>query len=47
MYAEDDNDRGWAGQTDGRRVRYALCTEDGPVTLPCEGLISGSLQDNA
>lgn len=47
MYAEDDNDRGWAGQTDGRRVRYALCTEDGPATLPCEGLISGSLQDNA
>lgn len=47
MYAEDDNDRGWAGQTDGRRVRYALCTEDGPVTLPCEGLISGALQDNA
>ena len=47
MYAEDDNDRGWAGQIDGRRVRYALCTEDGPATLPCEGLISGSLQDNA
>jgi N4-(beta-N-acetylglucosaminyl)-L-asparaginase len=47
MYAEDDNDRGWAGQTDGRRVRYALCTEDGPATLPCEGLISGALQDNA
>jgi N4-(beta-N-acetylglucosaminyl)-L-asparaginase len=47
MYAEDDNDRGWAGQTEGRRVRYALCTEDGPVTLPCDGLISGSLQDNA
>jgi N4-(beta-N-acetylglucosaminyl)-L-asparaginase len=47
MYAEDDNDRGWAGQTDGRRVRYALCTEDGPVTLPCDGLISGSLQDHA
>jgi N4-(beta-N-acetylglucosaminyl)-L-asparaginase len=47
MYAEDDNDRGWAGQTDGRRVRYALCTQDGPATLPCEGLISGALQDNA
>ena len=47
MYAEDDNDRGWAGQTDGRRVRYALCTEDGPATLPCEGLIPGALQDNA
>lgn len=47
MYAEDDNERGWAGQTDGRRVRYALCTQDGPATLPCEGLIAGALQDNA
>ena len=47
MYAEDDNERGWAGQTDGRRVRYALCTQDGPTTLPCEGLIPGALQDNA
>jgi N4-(beta-N-acetylglucosaminyl)-L-asparaginase len=47
MYGEDDNDRGWAGQTDGRRVRYALCTQDGPATLPCEGLIPGALQDNA
>lgn len=47
MYAEDDNDRGWAGQTDGRLVRYALCTQDGPKTLPCDGLIPGALQDNA
>jgi len=47
MYAEDDNDRGWAGQTDGRRVRYAVCTQDGPKTLPCDGLIPGALQDNA
>ena len=47
MYAEDDNERGWAGQTDGRRVRYALCTQDGPKTLPCEGLIPGALQDPA
>lgn len=45
MYAEDDNDRGWAGQTTGRNVRYALCTEDGPATLNCEGLIPGALQD--
>lgn len=47
MYAEDDNERGWAGQTDGRRVRYALCTESGAATLPCEGLIPGALQDEA
>lgn len=47
MYAEDDNERGWAGQTDGRRVRYAVCTQDGPKTLPCDGLIPGALQDNA
>lgn len=45
LYAESDDERGWAGQTDGRRVRYAVCTEGGAVTLPCEGLIPGALQD--
>jgi N4-(beta-N-acetylglucosaminyl)-L-asparaginase len=45
MYAEDDNDRGWAGQADARRVRYAACTENGPEMLNTEGLIPGALQD--
>ena len=45
MYGEDDNDRGWAGQVNGRRVRYAACTESGAEMLHCEGLISGALQD--
>ncbi|MCW5557942.1 MAG: N(4)-(beta-N-acetylglucosaminyl)-L-asparaginase [Verrucomicrobiae bacterium] len=45
LYAESDDERGWAGQTDGRRVRYAVCTESGAALLPCEGLIPGALQD--
>lgn len=45
MYAEDDNERGWAGQTEGRKVRYAICTENGAATHPCEALIPGALQD--
>jgi N4-(beta-N-acetylglucosaminyl)-L-asparaginase len=47
LYAEDDNDRGWAGQVTGRRVRYAVCTENGAEMLNCEGLIAGALQDGA
>ena len=45
MYAEDDGDRGWAGQVNGRKVRYAACTENGAEMLTCEGLIPGALQD--
>jgi N4-(beta-N-acetylglucosaminyl)-L-asparaginase len=45
MYAENDDDRGWAGQTDGRKVRYAVCTESGASTLNCDALIPGALQD--
>ena len=45
MYAESDDERGWAGQVTGRQVRYAICTENGATTLACEGLIPGSLQD--
>ncbi len=47
MYAEDDNEIGWAGQTQGRHVRYAICNENGAATLHCEALIPGALQDNA
>jgi N4-(beta-N-acetylglucosaminyl)-L-asparaginase len=45
MYAEDNDDRGWAGQAAGRSVRYAFCNENGPQTVACEGLIPGALQD--
>jgi N4-(beta-N-acetylglucosaminyl)-L-asparaginase len=45
MYAEDDGDRGWAGQVSGRKVRYAVCTENGAEMLTCEALIPGALQD--
>jgi N4-(beta-N-acetylglucosaminyl)-L-asparaginase len=45
MYVEDDGDRGWAGQVNGRKVRYAVCTENGAEMLTCEGLIPGALQD--
>jgi len=45
MYAEDDGDRGWAGQANGRKVRYAVCTENGAEMLTCEGLIAGAVQD--
>ena len=47
MYAEDDHETGWAGQTQGRHVRYAICTENGAATRNCDALIQGSLQDNA
>jgi N4-(beta-N-acetylglucosaminyl)-L-asparaginase len=47
MYAEDDGDRGWAGQVSGRKVRYAVCTDKGAEMLNCEGLIAGALQDGA
>jgi hypothetical protein len=45
MYAEDDGDRGWAGQVNGRKVRYGVCTENGGEMVTCEGLIPGALQD--
>jgi N4-(beta-N-acetylglucosaminyl)-L-asparaginase len=44
MYAEDEDERGTVGQTDGRVVRYCVCTEGGPRILTCEGLLPGLLQ---
>jgi N4-(beta-N-acetylglucosaminyl)-L-asparaginase len=41
MYGEDEEERGWAGQTEGRRVRYCICTESGPQMLSCEPLLPG------
>jgi N4-(beta-N-acetylglucosaminyl)-L-asparaginase len=44
MYGEDADERGWAGET-GRRVRYSVCDEKGPRTLPVEGLLPGTPAD--
>jgi N4-(beta-N-acetylglucosaminyl)-L-asparaginase len=44
LYGEDDEERGWAGQTEGRVVRYSICTENGAETLPCEPLLPGAPQ---
>jgi len=44
MYAEDEDERGTVGQTDGRVVRYCICTEGGPWMVSCEGLLPGLLQ---
>ena len=40
MYADDEDDKGPA-QRKNRKVRFAVCTENGPQTLPCEGLLKG------
>jgi N4-(beta-N-acetylglucosaminyl)-L-asparaginase len=44
MYAEDEEERGWAGEQ-GKRVRYAVCTEKGPQTLQVESLLPGGPKD--
>jgi N4-(beta-N-acetylglucosaminyl)-L-asparaginase len=41
MYAEDEEERDWAGEQ-GRRVRFAICTEKGPQTLQVEALLPGT-----
>lgn len=45
LYGEDDEERGWAGQTEERFVRYSVCTENGAETLRCEPLLEGAPQD--
>lgn len=42
LYGEDDEEKGWAGQKEGRLVRFSVCTENGPRTLACEPLLSGT-----
>jgi hypothetical protein len=44
MYSEDEDERGNAGQTEGNLVRYSYCDENGPKTVPCEGLLQGTPQ---
>jgi N4-(beta-N-acetylglucosaminyl)-L-asparaginase len=41
MYAEDDNYRGWAGNTDRGFMKYAVCDRNGPRMELCEGLVPG------
>jgi N4-(beta-N-acetylglucosaminyl)-L-asparaginase len=41
MYALEDDEKGWAGET-GRRVRYAYCDAKGPRTVQVEGLVPGT-----
>ena len=41
MYAEDPEDRGWAGGTTNA-VRYAVCDEKGPRSIQVEGLLPGN-----
>lgn len=47
MYAEDDDYRGWAGNTDRGFMKYAVCDRKGPRMEPCEGLIQGKLESDA
>ena len=42
MYGESEGERGWAGQTNGQRVRYAFCDKNGAQTIPVEGLLAGT-----
>ena len=42
MYGEDPGERGWAGQTTTQFVKYAVCDENGPRMLNCEGLLPGT-----
>jgi N4-(beta-N-acetylglucosaminyl)-L-asparaginase len=41
LYGEDPEETGWAGEN-GRRVRFAVCTENGPETRRCDGLLPGA-----
>ena len=43
MYAENDDYRGWAGNTDRGFMKYAVCDRNGPRMVPCEALLSGVL----
>lgn len=44
MYAEDDDYRGWAGNTARGYMKYAVCDRNGPRSVQCEPLVSGILK---
>jgi N4-(beta-N-acetylglucosaminyl)-L-asparaginase len=46
MYAEDEDYRGWAGNTDRGYMKYAVCDAKGPRTVQCEALIPGKLESD-
>lgn len=45
MYAEDDEERGYAGQKDTRFAQYSYCDENGARTVTVDALLPGRLQD--
>jgi N4-(beta-N-acetylglucosaminyl)-L-asparaginase len=47
MYAENDDYRGWAGNTDRGYMKYAVCDRNGPRSVQCEGLVPGVLKPEA
>jgi N4-(beta-N-acetylglucosaminyl)-L-asparaginase len=47
MYAEDEDYRGWAENTDRGFMKYAVCDRKGPRTVHCEALIPGKLESDA
>ncbi|MBA3317267.1 MAG: N(4)-(beta-N-acetylglucosaminyl)-L-asparaginase [Gemmatimonadales bacterium] len=47
MYPEDEDYRGWAGNTDRGFMKYAVCDRSGPRTVQCEALIPGKLASDA
>jgi N4-(beta-N-acetylglucosaminyl)-L-asparaginase len=47
MYAEDDDYRGWAENTDRGFMKYSFCDRKGPRTVLCEALIPGKLEADA
>jgi len=44
MYGEDQDERGYAGQTDSQFAQYSYCDENGPQTVRCEPLLPGTPQ---
>jgi N4-(beta-N-acetylglucosaminyl)-L-asparaginase len=46
MYGEDEDYRGWAGNTDRGFMKYAVCDAKGPRTVQCEPLIPGKLESD-
>lgn len=44
MYAEDDGERGYAGQPNSRFARYCVCDANGPRVINVEGLLPGTPQ---
>jgi N4-(beta-N-acetylglucosaminyl)-L-asparaginase len=47
MYGEDEDYRGWAGNTDRGFMKYAVCDAKGPRTVQCEALIPGKLESDS